>query len=492
MHRSNTFCSLALSLTFLSMFSIAPNVRAMKTDPSCIVINDFSGMNSTCASVVTKPATEDDIRAALLYASSNGLKVSMAGEQHTMAGQSLTPGGLLIDMKSFNKILKLDTARKTILVQAGATWKQIQSVIDAKGLAIDVMQNYNIFTVGGSVSVNALGLNMNSSTISSNIQSLKIMLADGTVLTASRDFNSEIFRLAIGGYGLFGVILEAEIKLTSNVAHKVKSHKIDYQDFPSYFAQNLAGKDGMFDSYFSLSPNPDRFMKDIVILSYTPDHSKVPKPVERRWFENFMNPILAGVVNNSSESAFWRRVVWFLQSKILVHTIPDSVSRNQLMSRPMPPIAEAEDNESFVIQSYFVSKSNFTQFVDRLRTVVLQNNPPIVTASIMNLNQDEIAELSTGRGEDKFVIVLGFVQQMNAEGEERMNRFASEMIDQTIELGGTLYLAHRMAYSKNQLDSLYPNSKVFFDMKRKYDPTELFSNRLYERYGRNPSALQTR
>ena len=46
------------------------------------------------------------------------------------------------------------------------------------------------------------------------------MRADGTIVTASRTENEKLFRLAIGGYGLFGVIVEATMEVVGNGIYK--------------------------------------------------------------------------------------------------------------------------------------------------------------------------------------------------------------------------------------------------------------------------------
>ena len=57
-------------------------------------------------------------------------------------------------MKQYNKILELDEKNMIITVQSGVTWADIQSYINPYGLALKVSQSQNIFTVGGSMSVN--------------------------------------------------------------------------------------------------------------------------------------------------------------------------------------------------------------------------------------------------------------------------------------------------------------------------------------------------
>jgi decaprenylphospho-beta-D-ribofuranose 2-oxidase len=191
----------------------------MNNNPACFIINDFSRLNETCVSMIAAPQSLSNIQQALALARAKKWKVSIGGARHSMGGQSIAPGGLSLDMTKFNQILEVDRIKKTIRVQSGVTWKQIQSKIDQLGLSVRVMQNYNFFTVGGSVSVNAIGWNTNESTIASSIKSMRILTPGGEVLNLSPKENSQLFSLVIGGYGLFGIIIDVELHLTNNILY---------------------------------------------------------------------------------------------------------------------------------------------------------------------------------------------------------------------------------------------------------------------------------
>ncbi|MCE5315899.1 MAG: FAD-binding oxidoreductase, partial [Parachlamydia sp.] len=109
-------------------------------------------------------------------------------------------GGTVVDMSRLNRILSIDTQNKTILVQAGVTWEQIQESVNPNGLAVAVMQSSNIFTVGGSLSVNAHGRDPRFGPMIDSVKRIKMLLSDGSIRWVSRDQDGELFHLAIGGY----------------------------------------------------------------------------------------------------------------------------------------------------------------------------------------------------------------------------------------------------------------------------------------------------
>src|SRR5829696_549199 len=131
-----------------------------------------------------------------------------------MGGQAFRRGGMVLDMRPMNGI-RLDPDKRIVTVGAGATWHDIQNALHPR-FAVKAMQSTDIFSVGGSISVNAHGMDHRAGALLGSIRSLRVMLADGQVVTASPAENDALFRHVVGGYGLFGVILSAELEVVPN------------------------------------------------------------------------------------------------------------------------------------------------------------------------------------------------------------------------------------------------------------------------------------
>ncbi len=79
--------------------------------------------------------------------------------------------------------------------------------------------------------MNANGIDPNCGPLIETVHSLKIMKANGTIIQASRTEHEELFRLAIGGYGLFGIILEATLEVVKNDLYKKESHRLSIDEY---------------------------------------------------------------------------------------------------------------------------------------------------------------------------------------------------------------------------------------------------------------------
>ncbi|EPS35026.1 hypothetical protein PDE_09991 [Penicillium oxalicum 114-2] len=159
------------------------------------------------AGVVVQPVEVPDVQSALRWAREYQVDIAVKGGGHSTAGTSSSDGGLVIDLSRMIHT-SVDTTNKTITVQGGATWKEVDEAGAAHGLA----------TVGGTVNHTGVGgltlgggygwLSGQYGLTIDNLRSAKVVLADGSLVTASTTENSDLFwGLRGAGYN-FGVVVE--------------------------------------------------------------------------------------------------------------------------------------------------------------------------------------------------------------------------------------------------------------------------------------------
>lgn len=163
---------------------------------------------------VERPSTDDELAAIVAAANARGDKVTMAGSRHSQGGHTYSEGAVVLDMRAHRRILDIDPDRLLLRAQAGATWAEVQDALQPLGLAVKVMQSSNIFTIGGTLSANAHGRDIHVTSVVEVLESFRLLLANGEIVQVSRTENSELFRLVIGGYGMYGVILDATLRIT--------------------------------------------------------------------------------------------------------------------------------------------------------------------------------------------------------------------------------------------------------------------------------------
>lgn len=454
-------------------------------------IDDISCLNRTIVYGIVKVSNVEDIKAAILFAKENNLKTSIAGIRHSMGGQSFFRNAVVLDMTGFNK-MSVDEENKILTVQSGATWHDIQNFLDPKGLAVKAMQSSDIFSVGGSISVNAHGMDHHVGSLGSTIKSMQIMLSDGGIKTVSKTQNPEFYQLIIGGYGLFGVILDADIEVTNNEMYDRDTKVISYKDFPAVFNQIMSEglENGMM--YGHLSTGPNSFLKEVIIYNYkkTKNFSGEIPPIQEKpnvkLKRFFLNLGKTGIVG--------RQVRYWAEKYIQPRFESCAVSRNTAMGEPEACYISRNQetyesgkflrnnlkNDTDILQEYFMPRNQFIPFVDGMREILERNKAVVLNAGIRVVNKED--NFLNYAPEDMFAMVLYINQKTTKEDNRKMEQLTKELVDLTISLGGKPYLPYQLYFGEEQLQKAYPNIQDFFEQKRRYDPNLLFMNNFYAKY----------
>jgi FAD/FMN-containing dehydrogenase len=453
-------------------------------------INDASHLNKTSVSGVVRITSEDDIRNALQFARDHNLKVTCAGQQHSMGGQTFTHNGLVLDLRDFNTI-RLDKEHKTANLKSGARWWQLQKLLDPEGLSVKSMQSINIFSVGGSISVNAHGIDPMPGPIAPTVRALRVMLSDGSIVQASSTENTELFRHVLGGYGLFGVILDVDLDIVDNQMYKRKTLYMNYKDFPRYYQANIENNPDIGLIFGRLSVSPRSFLRETAIHAYvkTPFDGALPplNPATHDTLDRL-------VINFSKTGGLGRWTRWTLEKYAEPH-LHDCVSRNQAMSQKEVCLVSRNEEmyddmaylknrlaDTDILQEYFIPYNRTAEFVDGMGDVVRRNQANLLNVTIRTVHKDAVTALPYAK-ENMFGFVLYFNVKFNDRDNEILQKTTVDLIDVAQRAGGTYYLPYQLFYSKEQLRKCYPEIDDFFTAKKKYDPSGLFSNKFYEKYG---------
>jgi FAD/FMN-containing dehydrogenase len=452
--------------------------------------NDASHLNKTEIYGIVHVANEDDIRNALQFARDHHLKVTCAGQQHSMGGQTFARGGLVLDLRDFNRI-RLDKEHRRANLQTGARWWQLQRLLDQEGLSVKAMQSINIFSVGGTLSVNAHGIDPWPGPVSPTVRSMRIMLSSGEVVQASPTQNAELFSHALGGYGLFGVILDVDLDIVDNEMYSREISYMDFAQYPAYYKTNVEANTAVGLVYGRLSVSPESFLRETAIQIYakTKFDGALPqmKPAEHDALDRF-------IINFSKTGGVGRWFRWQLE-KYLEPRLHACVTRNQAMSQKEACLVTRNDEmyddmaylknrlrDTDILQEYFVPYDRMPQFVDGLREVVRRNRANLLNVTIRTVHKDAVTALPYAT-QDMFGFVLYFNVKFNEQENETLRKTTVDLIDVAERAGGTFYLPYQLFYSREQLQRSYPNIDEFFATKKKYDPIGLFANKFYEKYG---------
>ena len=362
-------------------------------------------------------------------------------------------------------------------MQSGITWRELQEYIDSHDLSVRIMQTYANFTVGGSLSVNVHGRYIGHGPIISSVMAIELVLADGTVVPASREENSELFFAAIGGYGGIGVISEVTLALEPN--DKVGRHTIvmPVTEYAGHFADNVRdNRDVVFHNGDLYPPDYDtvRDVSWFVTDAELTNEDRLIATDDTYW-------LLPKLVNFSNGSGFGK---WTRKNIIdpTFYAFDRVVWRNWEASYDVRELGEGDRSEkTWVLQEYFIPVENFDSFVPKMREIFNKHEVDVVNVSIRHALPDPDSYLSWARNE-VFAFVVYHSQGTTTADRQQVGVWTREMIDAILSEGGAYYLPYQPHATVDQFRAAYPDADKYFAVKREVDPGNRFRNKLWEKY----------
>lgn len=446
------------------------------------VIADAGRLLPTKVKRIESVEDEKKLQQFVRDANTSNEKLSIAGMQHTQGGHTYYPNGTVLDMKSYNKILEFNPEQKRIRVQSGATWNDIQRVINPYGLAIQVMQSQNIFTIGGSLSANVHGRDIRHDALIDTVASFRLLMADGNIKNVSRSENAELFSLVIGGYGLFGVILDVTLKLTEDELYQIQTKTLDYREYTSYFKKHVEGDEGVRMHLARISVAPDSFLREMYVTNYVlaTDQEKREQYSTLKEETNVALPKFFLGLSRYSDRG--KTMFWNIQKKYFERTDGSYETRNNVMRSDSAFMEYENPNYTEILQEYFIPVNQFSSYIDDLRNVLEHEELNLLNITIRYVTKNESAVLSYAK-EDMFALVLLINQGRSEEEIEKTKKVIQKMVNVTLQHDGSYYLPYYQYPEKQQLQKAYSRSNEFFQKKREYDPQERFVNLFYKEYG---------
>ncbi len=176
--------------------------RLPGTIPDALILNDASELSATPVHSHVRPALRGDelvdaFRAELTAARGDGRPVNVGAARHSMGGQAIPRNGTAITVD--DGWVEADTVNGTYRVNGGARWSDVIAALDPIGFSPAVMQSNHDFGVAATFSVGAHGWPVPFGPMGATVRSLRMVLPDGELVTASRTENADLFALAMGG-----------------------------------------------------------------------------------------------------------------------------------------------------------------------------------------------------------------------------------------------------------------------------------------------------
>lgn len=442
--------------------------------------NDASQLNLTKVDTIIqvpndKKEIESQLKYILKYAKENNLKIAIAGARHSMGGHTIYPNGIVLNMLPY-KQMQLDTTSNILTIGSGALWEDALKYLDKYGKSIAIMQAFSSFSIGGSISVNGHGWQKELPPISASVISFTLLTQNGEIINCSRQENQELFNLVIGGYGLFGVILDVKLKVVENIALNYKYIRLSPNNYVSYYKKYILANPNVNLVFGRLRISNKHFLEEATLNYFEKVEATIPTLQNEKSTETG-RLVFRGSVN----SEYGKRLRWDLETGMNKISNTKIYSRNELLNDHVSLIENKDTSSTDLLQEYFIPERNFNQFIDGIEPILKNSKIDLLNITIRGVQQDKDSYLNYAR-ENVFGFVLLFNQKKTDKQETEMKLLTNQLLDVALKNEGTFYLPYRLHIDKDKMRKSYPNADKFFELKLKYDPGEIFNNKFYEHY----------
>jgi FAD/FMN-containing dehydrogenase len=462
---------LAQALASAGLLSLSPIPALARS--SFVVANISQLYPVEVARIAVPASTEEVVREVRAW----GGKVAVGGGRYSMGGQTAVALGLHLDMRRMNRLLHFAPAARTVRVQAGMTWRDLQDVLDPAGLSVKSMQSYSNFTIGGAVSVNAHGRYTNTGPVGSTVRALRMVLADGAVVDASPGENTELFRAAVGGYGAVGAIVEVELDLTENCRIERQVVPLTLDSYRAWFTRQV--RDAPDVVMHNADLLPPRFDAPVAVSwrrtgkALTETARLVPRGQHYR--------VSQAALEVATEAPYGDLLV-----KHVLHPLMRSAGvvkwRNHEASLDVNELEPASRAAStYALQEYFIPVAEFEAFAREMAAVIRSHGAQVLNVSVRHAKADPVPILPWAK-EEVFSFVVYYKQQTGAAACAAVGEWTRAMIAAALRHGGRYYLPYQLHATKAQFERAYPEVEAFRRVKRALDPEGKFSNAMWARY----------
>jgi FAD/FMN-containing dehydrogenase len=467
-----------------------PQVAAPAAQSGVIVNDIHSQLSATRVHRIEEPETLDAVRNVLRSAQRENRAVCIAGGRHAMGAQAFATDGALIDIRKLNRMVAFDTERGLLEVESGMQWPQLFSELTAaqQGQArqwgfSQKQTGADRLTMGGCVSANVHGRGLTLPPFVGDVESFTLLDARGELVNCSRTDNPELFRLAIGGYGLFGFIYSITLRLVPRLKVQRVVEVRDADGISSAFAGRI--RDGFLfgDFQYDIDNQSDGFLRRGVFSCYRPVADSTPMPESRKELADRDWTDLLYLAHVGKAEAFERYAAYYLSTDGQLYWsdehqmsfYPDNYHRS--IDRTTNPTQSSTE----AITEIYCERESLDCFLADVREYVRRNNVEIIYGTIRLIEQDKESFLAWAKKPYACVIFNLHVVH-TPDGLRHSADAFRRLIDIGIKHGGSYYPTYHKHATRKQVESCFPQFGEFLKLKRKYDPTELFQSDWYRHY----------
>lgn len=316
-----------------------------------------------------------------------------------------------------------------------------------------------------------------------DIVSFNLINASGELLHVSRTENAELFSLAIGGYGLFGLVQQVEMQLVKRQALQRKVAVIPVSSLAEQFQDRILNGFVYGDFQFMTDEKSTDFLQTGVFSCYQPT-TQTPMTENRFLSKDDWNKLLLLAHVNKAE-AFKRYSDYYLSTdgQCYWSDTHQLGFYNEKYIEYIRSFFPDWRQGSLMITEVYVPLTDISTFMMAVANDAALKSINIIYGTVRLIKKDDETYLPWAK-QDYACIIFNLSVPHTNTGFQYAADYFSRLIDHALAFNGSFFLTYHRYARRDQILKAYPQFKSFLDMKLKYDPNERFQSNWYQFYKR--------
>lgn len=393
----------------------------------------------------------------------------------------------MLDMRCLNRVRNFNSERGLLEVESGIQWPDVirayltrpEGMHSPWGIR-QKQTGADRLTIGGAVAANIHGRGLTAPPFIDDLESLEIVTADGEVVTCNRQQRPELFRHVVGGYGLFGVVTAATLRLAARLQVERVVELLEIDGLVERLHERIGAGALYGDFQFALDPANANFLRTGILSCYVPTGDLKPIPARQRRLSQTDWNRLIELAHRDKTRAFDEFSDFYLATsgqrywsdthQLNIYLESYHAALDQRLGRSL--------HGGEMITELYVPRDRLSVFMDDVRRDFVRNPADFIYGTIRLIEPDTESALPWARESYACVIFNLHVDHHAAALVDATSAFV-RLIDHAIAHRGSYYLTYHRFARLDQLLTCHPRIREWLANKHRIDPGRLFQSDWY-------------
>jgi len=416
--------------------------------------SNWAGDQHCAPAAYEEPASEEEISAAIGRAVAAGKALRVAGSGHSFTDAACTDGHML-SLRRMNRLISADAESGLVEVEAGITLHELGPLLAGRGLAMENLGDVDAQSLAGALATGTHGTGARFRNLSAQVAALRLVTADGSIVSCSADDDPDLFRAARVGIGALGVVSAVTLRCVPLETLRRTDDQRPLDEVLGRFEELVDGHER-----FELFTFP---YSGLALTRVTERVDEEPAPPPAEWLRDVL-------LENGALGAFCRAGRAFPRLVPPINRALGKLATGSVRTDRSYRIYANPRYVHFTEMEYAITRAAGPEAVRAVLDLIERRRLPIVFPIEVRVVAGDDALLSPAHERDTCYIAVHQYRGMEFEGYFR----AVEAIMDGY--GGRPHWGKRHYQSAGTLRERYPEWDRFAAVRDRVDPQRVFQN----------------